>query len=154
MRNIFNPEDKIQYDDLSPSLQAMIDEKASGDEFLKHSRDDVIHIIQSEREYWNSVEGICKEYTEKRLKEECDNVYIKITQETNTKLDKMDNDKLGKGDTAINTLSIDGLKIAISYYGPGWSEPGIWFSTRDMVTYIRESYGGDWKAMGAALVAK
>ena len=62
-----NFEDKIKYNELSPSLQAMLDNKLEENEFIIHDENMIRHIIQEERNYWNSVEGICKKYTDEEI---------------------------------------------------------------------------------------
>ena len=57
-----NLENKVDYNELNPRLQAIIDAKLEENEFINHNENMIRHIIQEERNYWNDVERICKEY--------------------------------------------------------------------------------------------
>lgn len=79
---MINLEDKIKYTELSPSLQAMLDSKLEESEFIIHDENMIRHIIQEERNYWNSVEEICKKYTDEEIEKLRDWTKKKIQDET------------------------------------------------------------------------
>lgn len=92
-----NLENKVKYVELSPSLQEMINNKLDTKEFNCHDNDEVRHIIQDERNYWNDVERICKEYTDDRV-DELDKRLTKKIDNAEKRLEK-------KIDDLANSLS-------------------------------------------------
>ena len=79
----FNLEDKVEYTDISPSLQQLINNKVDKTIFDRHDNDEIRHIIQDERNYWNDIERICKEYTDDEINKLDKKLTQKIDNEVN-----------------------------------------------------------------------
>lgn len=79
----FNLEDKVEYTDISPSLQQLINSKVDKTIFDRHDNDEIRHIVQDERNYWNDIERICKKYTDDEINKLDKKLTQKIDNEVN-----------------------------------------------------------------------
>lgn len=91
----FNKENKVTYKELAPTLQAMLDAKATKTELQSHVTNTNMHITPTERKTWNAMLQAAKDYTDTTLKKQLGPITDSISG-TSTNLTSLLNQKVDK----------------------------------------------------------